>query len=328
MGAFKNKSIEIIVVFSLITFMSEFYGKSVLCQSATDTGWIRKDDAPRGLVSPSSQPQILGGKFYFINGDGYILNRMMIFDPGSGKWESRPTSLITNRHHFATAVYDGKLFVAGGCTGNDSTTHKRIGLVKVYDPEKNSWKSKSSMCIPRQAFQLAAHGHKLYAIGGTDLDSIPIREIEVYDPAEDKWTIQDIAPWKSSTACWGAVVFDQKIYIMGQNGEGTVFTIFNPSNNTFVSKLPANMDRNGYATAIAADKIFIIGGALENPLSIVAVYDISGDVWTKYPDLPEARAYPGALQYNNSIYCIGGIGPAWDWDNPAKSVFQYMLKMP
>ncbi|RKU10008.1 hypothetical protein C6503_20195 [Candidatus Poribacteria bacterium] len=69
--------------------------------------------------------------------------------------------------------------------------------------------------------------------------------------------------------------------------------------------------RSGIATAVVDDKIYIMGGTLENVgapdgVSTVEEYDPQTNTWRRVADMPTRRYYPKAAVVNDIIYVFGG----------------------
>ncbi len=66
--------------------------------------------------------------------------------------------------------------------------------------------------------------------------------------------------------------------------------------------------RTGLSASTVNGKIYVIGGAKDEALSIVEEYNPATDTWTKKADMPTARGWPSTSVVNGKIYAIGG-GP-------------------
>ncbi|RKU11054.1 hypothetical protein C6503_19005 [Candidatus Poribacteria bacterium] len=76
-----------------------------------------------------------------------------------------------------------------------------------------------------------------------------------------------------------------------------------------ITQLPTQ--RSGIATAVVDDRIYIIGGTLENVgdpdgVSTVEEYDPQTNTWRRVADMPTRRYYPKAAVVNDTIYVFGG----------------------
>ena len=76
-----------------------------------------------------------------------------------------------------------------------------------------------------------------------------------------------------------------------------------------ITQLPTK--RSGIAAAVVDDKIYIIGGTLENfegpdGISTIEEYDPQTNTWRQVADMPTPRYYPKAAVANDTIYVFGG----------------------
>jgi hypothetical protein len=286
--------------------------------------WTRGADLPRGQAFPSQTPQWIGRKLHLFAGVNYRIDSVLIFDADTATWESRPTALITSRHHFATAAFGGRIFVAGGCLGeSDSVPHRRTDAVESYDPATGLWTPRCPMPAPRQGFELVVFGNEILAIGGADKEEIPITAIDAYDPAQDAWRHVTTAPWKSSVGYGHAVVHGDRIWIVGRTRDAAVLLEYDPRANTFAEK-PVGLsgDRLSYGVTIVGDTILLVGGSQHRqPSAGVVGYSIGDATWREFPPLPEPQAFAAAASVDGRVLCIGGVGPTWNWAQPNRSVF-------
>ena len=87
---------------------------------------------------------------------------------------------------FAAAVLlNGKIFIFGGCDGQNV-----LSSCEVYDPRVDRWQYISPMQDSRMRHSAAVHDGKVYIVGGvSDNRAGPgIRSVECYIPEEDRWT--------------------------------------------------------------------------------------------------------------------------------------------
>ena len=91
-------------------------------------------------------------------------------------------SMPEGRSSPAATVIGGKVYVTGGCDGDQNATR----TVCVYDPQTDAWAQVASMRAAREDHTSTVVGGKLYVFGGIgprgNLDTA-----EVYDPASNSW---------------------------------------------------------------------------------------------------------------------------------------------
>lgn len=101
-------------------------------------------------------------------------------------WTSK-NSMQTARRGFATAVVGGKIFGFGGAVKVGDTWPLRLASVEAYDPNTNSWTSKTVMPAKRGFFGAAVVNEKIYVIGGDNESGNTLVTVEEYDPVINTW---------------------------------------------------------------------------------------------------------------------------------------------
>ena len=149
-----------------------------------------------------------GGKLYVIGGAsvhpgskelgitpggvGRALTTNEVYDPATGKWETRQT-MPTARNHAYGGVVGGKIYVIGGrlgAAGIGAATNSDI--VEVYDPAMDSWGGLGArMPTPRSGGAWGTFAGRIYVAGGEVSTPVLVgayRAVEVYDPATNQWS--------------------------------------------------------------------------------------------------------------------------------------------
>jgi N-acetylneuraminic acid mutarotase len=124
---------------------------------------------------------VLSGKLYVIGGyDAFRASTatVQVHNPTTNTWTlAHPLPFPVN--HNAAAVAGGNLYSFGA----------RVGETFVYDPNNNSWVARaSSHYVHSRTAAVGVINNKIYVAGGTDTPSQ--RELEVYDPVANTWTIK------------------------------------------------------------------------------------------------------------------------------------------
>lgn len=129
----------------------------------------RWDELP-SMPIPRYAPvmQAANDKLYLFAGQsshGNDETSMLIFDPQTNEWTTRPYGVADSRWLAASAVIDGKIYLAGG----RSRDQLNFRACDIYDPVSDRWRSCSNMREGRSDFGLATVNNRLMAIGGEDL---------------------------------------------------------------------------------------------------------------------------------------------------------------
>lgn len=128
---------------------------------------------------------VIGGEISAngVANQGIYIGNVYAFDPATGAWTER-APMPTGRSAGATAVVDGKIYVAGGRPprGHDFA---------VYDPAADTWTVLPDLPTQRNHLAAAALGSKVYVVGGRfggGVGSEMTAVAEVYDPASGAWS--------------------------------------------------------------------------------------------------------------------------------------------
>ncbi len=159
--------------------------------------WQSMGNGPRlqGLAMVST-----GGKLYQLGGftaknevgeehDLWTQDRVAAYDPTSKQWSDMP-ALPEPRSSFDAAVLDGQIYVVGGWTIAGDAESQWLKTAYRLDPSADSptWVALSPPPFQRRALSVAAHGGKIYAIGGMGAEGGPSTRVDVYDPKSNQWT--------------------------------------------------------------------------------------------------------------------------------------------
>lgn len=114
-------------------------------------------------------------------------------------------------------------------------------------------------------------------------------------------------------------IIDNKIYVLGganylKDGIMNVVEIYDPSNNTWTQATPLPIAIDHTATVSYKDKLFPVGGYLEdkNPTDKLWIYYPSNNTWTEGAPLSSPRGALAAEVVNGTIYAIGGTNSTHD----------------
>ncbi|MHC4440435.1 MAG: Kelch repeat-containing protein [Planctomycetota bacterium] len=149
-----------------------------------------------------------------------------------------------------------------------------------------TWARMTDMPINKVDFSTSVVGGKIYAIGGW-------HAIGGWNP-----------PWKALTRV------DE----------------YDPTTDTWTRKADMPTRRGTTFTCVVNDKIYVLGGDVSGPISIVEVYDPATDTWQEQTDVPLPRYTPAPSVVDGIIYVMGGKGKTenLDWGQfPANMVDAY-----
>lgn len=140
-----------------------------------------------------------GGKLYRIGGfearnaeseeaDLHSMEDVEQYDPAVGKWEAFVKMPVPRSSHDA-CVLGSTIYVVGGWNLQKRGSGEFLDSMLALDlaAQNPAWKV-IQMPFKRRALSAAAHGGKIYAIGGMTDGSGPSTAVDVYDPATKTWS--------------------------------------------------------------------------------------------------------------------------------------------
>jgi N-acetylneuraminic acid mutarotase len=236
---------------------------------------------------------------------------------------------------------NNRLYLLGGRHGLDGQENYALRWIWEYDPAANTWARKSALLDnpptrERYVSNMAVAtltdpgGVYIYAIGGSNIDSIPSNFVRRYDPVTDTILTMANDAWPASPARipGGYAVYDDKLYIFGgfsllaNAGQGAVFADtwrFDPmadEGQKWTQLDSLNAARAYIAGAVVDGKLFAVGGdtwdsatRTLSPVANVEMLDLtqSNPSWVNVAPLPTARGDMGAWGYDSSSpYEIAG----------------------
>jgi hypothetical protein len=222
------------------------------------------------------------------------------------QWIGKTRPLQARADIMNAVVVEGKIYtIAGGfLTGTVKDT-------EMYDPQTDTWTTKTPMPTPRLYFASAAYENKIYCIGGhTELDTF-LGLNEVYDTLTDSWTNMTAMP--TPRAYLQANEVNGKIYLIGGQTptesdrygiKTNVNEAYDPQTDTWETKTPMPHPEYWYSSAVVDNKIYIIGG-------LTQIYDTETDTWTNGTACPQVNWVSAAAATTGQyapvrIYVLGG----------------------
>ena len=241
---------------------------------------------------------------------------LLAFPSASALWQSETTSdgsSITKRHETGSVVVNGNLYVLGG---------RRLLPVEVYKPSTDGWESLGLGPIEMHHFQPVAVGSKIYAIGAMTCcfpDEPSIADIHVFDTANSTWSIDGQIPTNRLRGGAGAVVYKNKIYVVGGNtlghngGSVNWFDEYNPATGEWTQLSNAPAARDHFQAVVIGNKLVVTGGRqtdLPNPfdktVAATNIYNFDTQQWSTAAAIPTQRAGSPSVGVGNEVIVLGG----------------------
>lgn len=267
-----------------------------------------------------------------------IVQTFQLYNNNSGAPATYTTSANTfstdpNRIGVATAVLNGYIYVAGGCTSTSDyctsmTSNVSYATIDSYGGV-GSWSSTTgSLAASRAWGKLRAAGGILYYIGGEDSTGTPQSTVYYATPSSG-----NISSWSTASnglpnarSDFGAAVWNDRLYVVGGKGSsagcsgGYCNTVYvSPSLSTggnitsgwSASSTSFNVARSGLVAVAYANNLYVFGGYNGNFLSDSQFSKLNtstgeAGTWSYSQSLPQPLAQGDGFAVNGYVYLIGG----------------------
>jgi N-acetylneuraminic acid mutarotase len=200
------------------------------------------------------------------------LDRFLIFNPKTRQWREGPL-MPENRRRGSAGVFSkgNKIYIVGGIV--DGHWDGFVGWFDAYDTKTGKWEVLPDMPHPRDHFQAALMGDKVYAAGGrtsyakiNKVLDLTVPEVDVFDFKNKSWT-------------------------------------------TLAEPLPTV--RAGTASIARAPYLLVLNGESKAQVAAhkeVELLDTRTGKWSRLPDLNRGRHGTGAVYWKGKIYVAAGCG--------------------
>lgn len=244
--------------------------------------------AQRPFPGSHHAAEVIAGKLYLIGGfDNGAEGKVQIYDPVGNFW-STGTPMPWSAGSVATALIDGKIYVAGGVVGTST-----VNNCAVYDPDLDSWTSLAAMPDSgRNHATAGTNGSKLFVFGGRRAGNWPTNGYNstmVYDPMTNTWAwsgdgVSGLAPLPEARGGMGkAVWYRGEFYVFGgetlddpdANGNGVYdrVDVYNPTTNIWRAEAKMPNPRHGTFPVLFQGWMFLAGGGTASGNSQSMLFD-------------------------------------------------------
>lgn len=230
--------------------------------------WESKTAMPTPRAAAGSA--VLNDIIYVVGGrkENSVLGTLEKYQTREDKWISvKPIS--TPRWLLMAAGVNGKVYAFGGISGVGNN-RKTLDTIEVYHPDKDTWEMAGRMPQPRHSAAIAVVGGRIYIISGkiaayTEVTSgEPITErVDCFDPVSG--TCREVTSIPTGRTGARAVVFDERIYVVGGLTENNEFPVtidvYDPKSDKWEVGPNLKKGRSGHACAVLGNTLYIIGGS-------------------------------------------------------------------
>ena len=151
---------------------------------------------------------------------------------------------------------------------------------------------------------------RLLVFGGHDTDGSVLSSLERYDPAENTWGREAMAPMPTARRDVSMAVLNSKLYTVG--GQRADLTLSSSAERyDFASKAWENMAPMAAArscgVAVLDGKLYAVGGRGRGYLKSVERYDPATDAWESVAAMSTVRCCFGVAALEGKLYAVGGL---------------------
>ena len=226
---------------------------------------------------------------------------------------SADSSTPTPRHESGVVAVGSNLYLLGG---------RATRPLEMYDSVAKTWTNLGAMPLELHHFQPVAIGSKIYVIAAFTCcypNEPSVSDIHVYDTLTQSWSIVGNMPANRARGSAGAVVRNNKIYIVGGNtlghsgGAVNWFDEYDPVTERWTVLPDAPNARDHFSAVLLGDKLVLAAGRqsgapnpFANPVAATDVYDFVSGSWQSMNDIPTVRAGVIAADAGDEVIVVGG----------------------
>jgi hypothetical protein len=230
-----------------------------------------------------------------------------------GKWVAVAGRMLIPRYlHTATLLPDGRVLVAGGSNGEETTA-----ITEVYDPAEDKWATVGRMSTGRaRAAALLLSTGKVLIIGGAN-NGKAVASADLFDPATGAW--HGVRHMANARHLHTATQLpDGRILVIGGVKSGMLRSaqtdsaeIYEPETDRWENAGRMEVGRSDHAaTLLPSGEVLITGGYNGSRiLASVEVFEPAVGAWSSAPSLNIARArHTATLLPDGRVLVAGGAG--------------------
>jgi N-acetylneuraminic acid mutarotase len=172
------------------------------------------------------------------------------------------------------------------------------------------WSTRSNLLEANSEMSVAELNGNIYVMGGYPSSRVTTRTVQVYDSAQDRWSLTTPLPIPLNHAM--PAVAEGRLFIIGgqtndSSTEAYMDTVFeyNPATTNWTARAPMPTARSAGAAAVVGDLIYVAGGRPPRGQDF-AVYNVVSNRWTILPNLPTGRNHLAAAPIDGRVYVAGG----------------------
>ena len=233
-----------------------------------------------------------------------------LYDPASGTFSPTGSMATGRQGHTATLLQDGRVLVAGGCSGSPSATG--VSAAEIYDPRTGVFSAVGAMTQGRfdHTATLLANG-KVLIVGGDENAQTPLASAELFDPATRTFS-QTGSMNQSRLEHTATLLPNGRVLVAGGtsiSGALAEAELYDPTSGAFGPTGSLNQGSQGHAAVPLADgTVLIVGGrGATQDLARTELYGPATGTFTTAASMSAGRfEHTATLLAGGSVLVVGG----------------------
>ncbi|NWU34313.1 KLD8A protein, partial [Hylia prasina] len=234
--------------------------------------------------------------------------------PSAKDFQWKSLAPLPSRRVYSTLVEaGGQVFAVGGCDDGGVP----VDSFEVYSPEADRWAPLPAMPTARAGVAVTALGKRILVVGGVGAGQLPLKVVEVFHTDEGRWrkrsSLREAAMGISVTAKGkGGGRVRAEVYAAGGMGSDlrphNFLQHYDALKDIWVSLAAMPTPRYAATSVLRGTKIYVLGPRL-GPMGHCSfeVFDTDTRSWTKFPSIPNKRAFSSFVPTEEKLFSLGGL---------------------
>jgi N-acetylneuraminic acid mutarotase len=284
---------------------------------ATDT-WTSKKPMPTKrhyftIATYQNKIYVIGGQSGYNSAEGLriLTAANEVYDPVTDTWETK-APMPTPRFYLSANTVNDKIYLIGGLNDTDYNPPIIVSdLNEVYDPQTDTWSTKTPTSNPVYNYASAVLDNKIYLFGGgTSEDDLT----QIYDAITDTWGYGQRMPDKTRSIAAAATTgtkAPKRIYVIG-GMQGFAFPldsnrVYNPETDNWTTGAPMITARYGLHVVVVDDLLYAIGGGIEQ-YTPIGYGTIQPSPEPSSTPEPQSEPFPTTIVVAASVAIVAVVG--------------------
>ncbi|MEO8661016.1 MAG: kelch repeat-containing protein [Bryobacteraceae bacterium] len=248
------------------------------------------------------------------DGSNNVLASAELYNPTTGAWTPTGSLNVARNTYLATALSNGKVLIAGGCTTSSCSAATRTA--EIYDPTTGKWTMTGSMAgIHYYSAATLLPGGRVLVEGGCSLGNCNAitASAEVYNPGTGKWTLTG-AMSTARDYHTATLMANGKVLVAGGFSGGNSVEIYDPAAGKWSSAAPMVYAHAQHAAVLLVNGSVLVAGS-NSPSVYCEIYNPSTNAWALTGLMGTSRSLPVLVGlFSGKVLVTGGASfkrPSW-----------------